>query len=142
MDDDLVMFGQPRLSIENLDSAFRYRLKKLARIVRGAHIRLEEPSTANSPEEGEHPDEEVSGAEAGSDDDDDAYTPDSVSASATGGNRASDEGEGEDEDEYWEEEPGNGQDRHPDDEDFQAGPNPRRSLSPALRRRQLKGERV
>ena len=113
MDDDLAMFGQPRLSIENLDSAFRYRLKKLARVVRGEHITIEEPSAANSPQEGEeNPHEEVSGAEARSDDDDDAYTPDSVSGSVTGGNRVSEE----DEDEYEEGEPGDGQDRHPDDE--------------------------
>ena len=119
VDVDLAMFDEPHLSIETPHPSQRYQLRKSARqeATRAVHARIEESSAEISPEEGEeHPDEEVSGAEAESEDDDDAFMPNSISGSVAEENHISDEDEDEGQDEDQEEESGDGKDRHRDDE--------------------------
>ena len=124
VEDDLAMFDRPHLSIETSDPSQRYQLRRSTRqeVIRGEHASVEEPPDEESPEEGE--DEEVAGAEVESEDEDDAFMPNSIRGSVTERNHVSDEGEdvyhnedqNEDQGEDLEEESGDGQDGHPDDE--------------------------
>ena len=119
VDDDLAMFDEPNMSIETPHPSQRYQLRKSARqeAIRGEHARVEESSDENSPDEGEeHPDEEVSGAEAESEDDDDAFMPNGIPGSVAEVNGISDEDEDVDQDEDQQEEEGDGQDEALDDE--------------------------
>ena len=119
VDADLAMFDEPHLSIETPHPSQRYQLRKSAKqeATRAVHARIDESSADISPEEGEeHPDEEVSGAEAESEDDDDAFMPNSISGSVAEENDISDKDEDEDQDEDQGEESDDGRDRHRDDE--------------------------